>query len=224
MRGTKSLKRALRRWIGDLSAADARLLRGPPAQSVARRAAGSPLLRRDLSADLAAAREARARRCHVEARRALRSRRRRRDPRRVLSLGGRTRPRPRWCGCTAGAGFPVTSDKSRTTRVLASHGYTVVSINYSLAPGCTYPKPVRQIVKALGYLEQNARRLHVDASRFFLAGDSAGAQLCAQVANVVTSPRYAAELGLDSPISTGEVAGGALVLRSVRRRQPRPGR
>jgi acetyl esterase/lipase len=95
-------------------------------------------------------------------------------------------------------------------RILASRGYTVVSVNYSLAPRFTYPKPVRQIVRALEYLKHDARRLHVDAARFFLAGDSAGAQLAAQVANLVSAPSYAAKLGIHPPISPSELLGVVL--------------
>jgi acetyl esterase/lipase len=92
-------------------------------------------------------------------------------------------------------------------RILASRGYTVVSVNYSLAPRATYPKPVRQIARALGHLTQNAERLRVDASRIFLAGDSAGAQLAAQVANLVCEPSYAARLGIAPPLSPTQLSG-----------------
>ncbi|MCD9030051.1 alpha/beta hydrolase [Luteimonas sp. BDR2-5] len=81
-------------------------------------------------------------------------------------------------------------------RILAAHGFTTVAIGYSIAPGKHYPLPVVQANAALGYLVDNAARLHVDPTRIVLAGDSAGAQIAAQVATLTTSPAYAQALGI----------------------------
>lgn len=92
-------------------------------------------------------------------------------------------------------------------RLLASFGYAVATVNYSLAPRATYPVPVRQVVRALEYLKRHARRFGLDSTRFFLAGDSAGAQLAAQVANLVTSPAYAAKIGVFATLDVSDLAG-----------------
>lgn len=81
-------------------------------------------------------------------------------------------------------------------RILASHGYTVVGIEYSLAPRAVHPTQARQVMMALGHLQRNAARLRIDASQLVLAGDSGGAQIAAQVANAVTSSDYAGRLGI----------------------------
>ena len=65
-------------------------------------------------------------------------------------------------------------------KILAAKGYTVVAVDYSLAPGALYPEPLRQVNKALAFLVDNAQRLRIDPSRIVLAGDSAGAQIAAQ--------------------------------------------
>jgi acetyl esterase/lipase len=39
---------------------------------------------------------------------------------------------------------------------------------------------------ALDFLQRNSLGLHADLSRLFLAGDSAGAQIAAQLSNVIT--------------------------------------
>jgi acetyl esterase/lipase len=75
--------------------------------------------------------------------------------------------------------------------ILASKGYIVAAVGYSLAPGRTYPTPLRQVNAAFGYLVENAYQLHIEPSRFVLAGDSAGAQIAAQFANIVSVPSYA---------------------------------
>lgn len=104
----------------------------------------------------------------------------------------------------------VSGDKGQVAnylRVLAGKGYTVVGVNYSIAPRGTYPLPLRQVNAALGHLQANAGRLHVDASRFFLAGDSAGAQIAAQLANIVSAPAYASTVGVEPAIRSSQLRG-----------------
>jgi len=82
-------------------------------------------------------------------------------------------------------------DMNNYLRIIAAHGFTAVSVNYSIAPEKQYPTPIVQLNDALGYLQMNASRLHVDATHFVLAGDSAGSQIIAQMAAIITSPSYA---------------------------------
>src|SRR6478672_8738734 len=74
---------------------------------------------------------------------------------------------------------------------------TAVWVDYSIAPGSRYPTPVKQVAAALDHLVDHADRLGVDPARIVLAGDSAGAQIAAQVALLVTDPAYAADVGID---------------------------
>ncbi len=92
-------------------------------------------------------------------------------------------------------------------RILAARGFTVVGVDYSLAPASTYPTPVRQVNTALTYLTRNAARLHVDPSKLFLAGDSAGSQLAAQLALVIIAPSYAAEVGIVPSVTRAQLRG-----------------
>jgi acetyl esterase/lipase len=95
-------------------------------------------------------------------------------------------------------------------KILASHGYTVVGVDYSVAPGKIYPTPVRQVNAALAYLAKYPQRLHVDPSRFVLAGDSGGAHIAAQVANVISVPSYASALGITPAIQRSQLRGVVL--------------
>jgi len=94
--------------------------------------------------------------------------------------------------------------------VLASGGFAVAAMDYSLPPKAIYPTPVRQAFDALAYLKREAGRLHVDPVRFFIAGDSAGAQIAAQAAAAVTSPAYARRLGVPPTIDRRELRGALL--------------
>ena len=93
---------------------------------------------------------------------------------------------------------------------LAAGGFVVAAIDYSLPPKAIYPTPVRQSFDALAFLKREAARFHVDQSRFFVAGDSAGAQIAAQVAAIATSPAYARKMGMKPTIASKELKGALL--------------
>ncbi len=66
--------------------------------------------------------------------------------------------------------------------VLASQGRAVVGVNYSRAPGSSYPTPVEQTAEALDWVREHAADHDLDSSRIVLAGDSAGAQIAVEAA------------------------------------------
>ncbi len=111
-------------------------------------------------------------------------------------------------GCTVA---PSCRDPSRDVanylRVLAGRGLTTVGVDYSIAPGSRYPTPVKQVAAALAHLVDHADRLGVDPARVVLAGDSAGAQIAAQVALLVTDPAYAAEVGIEVDVPPSSLQG-----------------
>jgi len=92
-------------------------------------------------------------------------------------------------------------------KILAAKGFTTVGVDYPLAPEETYPAPVRAANAALGYLNENAQRLHVDQLKLFLAGDSAGSQIAAQLANIISAPSYAQSVGLSPSIERSQLRG-----------------
>ena len=95
-------------------------------------------------------------------------------------------------------------------RVLAAGGSTVVGVGYSIAPEARYPTPVRQVLDALGYLTAHAPELGVDPSRLVLAGDSAGAQIAAQVAGMITNPAYASSMQMRPTVDPAQLVGTVL--------------
>jgi acetyl esterase/lipase len=92
-------------------------------------------------------------------------------------------------------------------RILAEQGYTTIGIDYGVGPEATYPTAVIQLNDALGYVQEHAEELGVDASQIVLAGDSAGAQLASQLATLVTSPRYADLVGIEPSLDAAQLAG-----------------
>ena len=72
-------------------------------------------------------------------------------------------------------------------RMIAARGVAVVAVAYSLSPEARYPTAVRQVMAALHHLAAHRERLGLDTDRIVLAGDSAGAQLTAQTATLITN-------------------------------------
>ncbi len=95
-------------------------------------------------------------------------------------------------------------------KILAFRGFTVIGVDYTLAPEKTYPTPVRQVNAALRFISENAARFHADPSRLFLAGDSAGSQIAAQLANAISVPSYARDVGIKPLIERSQLRGAIL--------------
>ncbi len=95
-------------------------------------------------------------------------------------------------------------------RVLASHGFTVVNVEYTHAPEAIYPGPVVQVNQAIAHVIENAVDFHVDPERIVLAGDSAGAHIAAQTAMAIAQPGYADAAGLPAAVAPGQLAGTVL--------------
>lgn len=110
---------------------------------------------------------------------------------------GTTKPLPAVVWVHGGAW--VSGDKDdidNYLKIIASYGYTAVGVDYTVAPEAQYPAPLLRLNDALAYIRQHAGQLHIDAHRMVLAGDSAGSQIVAQMATIVTSPTYAKEMRL----------------------------
>ncbi|MGW9402680.1 alpha/beta hydrolase [Arthrobacter sp. NPDC055585] len=80
-------------------------------------------------------------------------------------------------------------------RMLAARGYAAVGVDYPVAPGSRYPRALKEVNEAVAFLQKQAGSHGLDMEQMVLAGDSAGAQLAAQLSAAVTSPAYAAQLG-----------------------------
>lgn len=100
-----------------------------------------------------------------------------------------------------GGGF-VYGDKElykRYSMDLARRGFTVININYRLAPRWKFPAPLEDINNVLHWLSREHDRHHADIDHIFMVGDSAGAQLASQYAAMLSNPDYMALFGLKHP-------------------------
>lgn len=94
--------------------------------------------------------------------------------------------------------------------LLASQGYAVACLGYSLAPATRYPAPVRQGNAALAHIAARIADYGGDPDRIFVGGDSAGAQIASQLAAVQVNPGLARELGLSAAVTASQLRGAVL--------------
>jgi acetyl esterase/lipase len=111
-----------------------------------------------------------------------------------------------------GGGFVASSRSviSYYLQALAARGYVTIAIDYSRAPEARFPTPVRQTDAALTYLVANAERFNIDPERIFLAGDSAGAQIAAQTALIISDLSYARQMAIAPSMARAPLRGVVL--------------
>ncbi|MFZ5354164.1 MAG: alpha/beta hydrolase [Bacillota bacterium] len=99
-----------------------------------------------------------------------------------------------------GGGWCIGDKKSytRICKVMAHKGYLVFNINYRLSPEHNYPSQLKDVASAISFIYSIAHKYNGDCSRFFLAGDSAGAHL---------SSWYAAALNSSSMFESAGISG-----------------
>jgi acetyl esterase/lipase len=102
------------------------------------------------------------------------------------------------------------SDVAPYLKILAARGYTTVGVGYTIAPEAQYPTPVRQANEALRFLLGKAEAYRIDTSRMIIAGDSAGAQIAAQLAAIISDKAYADAVGIAPAAARSQIRGVVL--------------
>jgi pectinesterase len=109
-------------------------------------------------------------------------------------------------------------------RPLTKAGIAWLAVSYRLAPRVTYPAPVEDVLAAVRWTRKNGPRLHLDAQRLALVGESAGGHLVADAAVRMTEDtRVAAVVPFFAPVdleSDSDRRGG--MSRSMRALFGRP--
>ena len=80
---------------------------------------------------------------------------------------------------------------------LAQRGFTVVNINYRVAPETRFPGAVEDINNALKFIEKHGAEYFADKDRLVLVGDSAGGQLVSHFATILTNEAFAKLFAFD---------------------------
>jgi acetyl esterase/lipase len=93
------------------------------------------------------------------------------------------------------------------SKILASKGFVVVAIDYTIAPEAKYPKPLHQTNAAIGFLKSNAEQYNIDSNRFIIAGDSGGALIAAQIGNIIYNSDYASLIQMIPSLRKEQLVG-----------------
>lgn len=96
------------------------------------------------------------------------------------------------------------------TQMLASEGYAVANMNYSLAPGNKYPSPLIQLSDMYEHLSKNADKYQLNMSQVYFAGDSAGGQIIMQFLNSQLDASYSKQIGLPQIVPVETIKGSLL--------------
>lgn len=99
-------------------------------------------------------------------------------------------------------GAYVYGDKERYKfycMYLASKGFAVVNFSYRLAPESPYPAALEDVNSVFHFIADNYTQYKFDIENVFAAGDSAGAQLAAQYAAILTSDKYRQHFNFNIP-------------------------
>lgn len=94
--------------------------------------------------------------------------------------------------------------------VLADAGYTVVAVDYTLSPEAQHPVALRQANAALHAVVTAAADYGVDAASVFIGGDSAGANIAAELGVALTTPGAGEARGLVPAIDAASLRGAIL--------------
>lgn len=112
-----------------------------------------------------------------------------------------------------GGGF-VAGDKSGTAdwcTLMAAKGYTVVSMNYEVAPEARYPAPVLQMAEVYEYLTAVEDEYPtLDLKRLIIGGDSAGAQIASQFLAIQSNPVLSRLTGIRQSVPLNEIKAALL--------------
>ncbi|MFV0414592.1 MAG: alpha/beta hydrolase, partial [Oscillospiraceae bacterium] len=89
---------------------------------------------------------------------------------------------------------------------LVPEGYTVISLNYALAPETHYPAAVVQVGEAYEYVRSHPAEFPtVDIDNLAFGGDSAGAQIASQFVALQTNPALAKEMQTQAVVPAGAI-------------------
>lgn len=73
---------------------------------------------------------------------------------------------------------------------MAKRGFAVINMNYRLAPEHRYPAAIEDVCLCVRYISEHAEALKLDMDNFYMAGDSAGAQLVTNYSIIATNEAY----------------------------------
>jgi acetyl esterase/lipase len=121
---------------------------------------------------------------------------------------GRDKPVPLiiWSGGTGWMTDYGNSTTSGVARMFNPHGYAVAGVNIRSSSQATFPAQLSDMKAAIRFLRANAKRFHLDAERFGVAGDSSGGWAAVMAAVTGDEPDLEGDVGVHGPSSRVQAA------------------
>ena len=97
----------------------------------------------------------------------------------------------------------ITGDKKWRVgqgKLFADMGMCVINVNYGLSPKYKYVDSMRHVVKAMRWVEDNAKEYSLDLDNVFVMGDSAGGQIACQLCAALHNQTFLDRLG-EKPVN-----------------------
>ena len=88
---------------------------------------------------------------------------------------------------------------------MVNAGYSVVTVDYVLAPQNPYPQALFQVNEAFKYFVDHAHDYGLDTNRIIVGGDSSGAMLSGLLATVNTNEKYAEQMNITPALQNQDV-------------------
>lgn len=82
---------------------------------------------------------------------------------------------------------------------MSRHGFAVLTVNYRLAFDTSFPAQIEDLSAVLHWIANHGDAYDLDPSHVYLVGDSAGAHLCALLANTLICPDLCTKLNVKKP-------------------------
>lgn len=100
-----------------------------------------------------------------------------------------------------GGGFVAGGKKYRRRypNFLAQMGFFVVNADYDLCPTKKFHEYIPEFIDLLQWVKEHAAEYNYDPMRILVTGDSSGGHCSSVLADLVTNPEYAKQLGVKVP-------------------------
>lgn len=92
-------------------------------------------------------------------------------------------------------------------KLIASQGFIVANVNYSLSPESIYPISTLQTIEVINYLLTTNLEINFNTNSFFIGGNSAGAHLATQIGALISNPTYAKKMDVKFKFPTSSLKG-----------------
>jgi acetyl esterase/lipase len=99
---------------------------------------------------------------------------------------------------------------------MVDSGYNVVAVNYAFAPDYEHPTQVKQISKAIQFLQKNGYKYGINTNDMVISGGSAGGQLAAEFVTIQSNNEYAKSVNVEPVMKVKDIRAQVLEVPALK--------